>query len=192
MQIAESEPGRPLAVGRVSGATPCSEARPAECQHTEVIGLGHRDEACSGRRGAQLASDRRLFSSFEACLPSGGTVRFLDHHHMGKPFEASELAEIRRFCACWRGRGHEFGDWRLERFRRRLLRLGTAYLRAVDELTEIGPDGLRAVPRVWLEDDPARFDSAVYTLNRLADRVVRCYRKLHRMARARLSPTARG
>lgn len=138
------------------------------------------------RRDARRTADATLFSSFETCLPRRGALRFLDHHHMGQPFEPHELDEIRRFCSCWTSREHRFHDCRLERLRRALLRRGAEYLSAVDELTEVGPDGLRTVPRVWLDEDVARFDAAVYRLNRLADRVVRCYARLRRLAKLRL------
>ena len=141
-----------------------------------------RLEARATRREADVA----LFLSFRQCLPRRGAVRFLDHHHMGSPFEPVELAEIRRFCSCWRAGGHEFRDRRLERYRKMLLKRGEDYLKAIDELTEVGPDGLRAVPRVWHDEDPTRFDSAVYRLNRLADRVVCGYRRLHDAATSRL------
>jgi hypothetical protein len=141
-------------------------------------------------RVARREADAKLFSSFEKCLPRRGSVGFLDHHHMAEPFRPEALAEIKRFCACWRSGGHEFCDRRLERLRRSLLKRCEDYLEAVDELTEIGPDGLRTVPRVLLQEDPASFDAAAYRLNRSADRVVRGYRRLHRAARLRLALTA--
>ena len=150
-----------------------------------TVGTDER-QGSKGRRAAQRAADAQLYSSFETCLPRRGALRFLDHHHMGRPFEPHELDEIRRFCSCWTSREHAFSDRRLERLRRALLKRGADYLKAVDELTELGPDGLRTVPRVWLDEDVARFDAAVYRLNRLADRVVRCYRRLRRLARSRL------
>lgn len=142
-------------------------------------------------RGERRAADESLYASLETCLPSDGAVRFLDGHHMGNPFQPAELSEIRRFCACWAARGHEFHDRKLERLRRRLLRSGEEYLRAVDELTEVGPEGLRSVPRVWLYEDATRFDFAAYRLNKLAARVVRCYGELNNAAHRRLPVTAR-
>ena len=146
------------------------------------VGTHSRGEARAARREADAA----LFSSFRQCLPQRSAVRFLDRHHMGSPFEPAELAEIRRFCSCWQARGHEFRDRRLERLRRALLRRGRDYLKAVDELTEVGPDGLRTVPHVWHDEDPTRFDAAAYRLNKLADRVVRSYRRLREAATSRL------
>ena len=138
-------------------------------------------------RAARREADAALFLSFQQCLPRRGAVHFLDRHHMGSPFESVELAEIRRFCSCWQARGHEFRDRRLERLRKALLKRSGDYLKAVDELTEVGPDGLRTVPRVWLDEDPTRFDQAVYRLNRLADRVVCGYRRLREAATSRLA-----
>jgi hypothetical protein len=141
-----------------------------------------------GGRDARRKADTELFSSFKACLPPSGCMAFLDRHHMGASFRPEQLAEIRRFCACWQIRGHEFHDRCLERLRRALLRRGEEYLRVVDQLTEVGPDGLRTVPRILLHEDPAKFDAAVYRLNRLADRVVRSYARMRRAAKVRLSP----
>ena len=157
-----------------------------ECERTEGReGRAGASETGSAARGP--ATDAQLFSALEACLPRRGAVRFLDRHHMGTPFDPGELAEVRRFCSCWSAGGHEFRDWRLERLRKRLLRLSEAYLAAIEQLTEVGPDGLRTVPPVWQQEDATRFDAAAYKLNKLADRVVRCYARLLRTARARLA-----
>ncbi|MFH1501969.1 MAG: hypothetical protein ABIG03_02865 [Candidatus Eisenbacteria bacterium] len=134
------------------------------------------------------AGDGMLLDELTRCLPADGCIAFLSRQNMAAPFSAEELTELRRFCESSLGGRQAFRDRELEKRRQVLVRRAGVFLKAVDELTVAGCSGRVGVPAEWMEEEPSRFDVAVYRLNRFAERVVRAYVALVGEAGARLAP----
>lgn len=131
--------------------------------------------------------DAELAGEIGRRLRETGCMQFLSGHNMGAPFDSVELAELRRFCELHGDGRRRFTDRGLERAHRALVRACEGFLTAVDEVAERGSGKTLSVPRMWIEEDPGRFDAAVYRLNRLASRVVSAYRELRELPSWRLA-----
>lgn len=136
------------------------------------------------RQGDRVPDDEGLGREEPKCwalddvrrrLPPDGCVRFLARHNMAAPFDPRELSELREYCRlCGSGRV-SFRDRDLERRSQALLRCSQKFLESVDDLVVPGRVGMVAVPRAWMQEDPTRFDRAVYRLNKLSEKVLRAY-----------------
>jgi len=132
-------------------------------------------------------SDRRLFGKFKKVLPSTGSIAFIDKLNVdGSSFNPANLEDLDNFTTTWNNAEHEFIDKKLEKRRKRLLKLIKEYRLLVGGNTFRNHNGTQTVPPEWEDEQPDRFNKTVELLHNKAGEVVDAHQQLIRAGRKKL------
>lgn len=98
-----------------------------------------------------------------------------------------KLAKLNAFSLDWKNPEHEFQDKRLERKRKKLLKVAEEFLNFLIDNTEAVNPRIRDVPNKLQTREPQRYQSTVEKLEKLGDQVVKSHQDLVRAGRKKLN-----
>lgn len=137
---------------------------------------------------AQIEADKRILRDFLECVPSSGSISYLDSYDFGAVIDSNNYQDLDRFYFSRKGPEFEFLDPELEVKRQMFRTACKEFQLAVASNTEpMQRAGWHRIFPDWQHEKPERYREAVDTIHNAADRVVECYNELVRLARRKLA-----
>lgn len=134
--------------------------------------------------------DKELFSKFLKCLPSSGSVEFVNNHCFGNSFNLERLNQLNEFYFTWNNAEYEFLNPNLENLKKTLFDKIAEFVDFSSLKTYRQRNGLfLAIPDAYLADEmnlPQHVRDNIQTLNKLGCEVYEAHQNLVREAKKEL------
>jgi hypothetical protein len=135
--------------------------------------------------------DRALFVKFLQCLPSNGSVEFVNNHSFGNSFNFDNFNQLFEFYHTWNNAEYEFINPNLENLKKALFDKIAEFVDFSSLYTYGQRSGLYlAIPDAYLADEmnlPQHVHETIQALNKLGREVYEMHQNLVREAKKELS-----